>query len=313
MDPDGAKVVVRWPDAEQGAVRVVWREAPSASSGINVVWKNGPIVYLRNETDWVGVGRIGGLWPSTTYQCMFSDLPCRLECSHAILPVDRLAYKNSTHLPYPDEPISFRTFPDPRLTTGNHFKFVVSSCIMPNFPYLPFKGERIKGFDLLSDYIWSSDNVGGVAPTTTAIEQPEPIATPQVAAKNDTTSYEQSVSQEVTSTINEELQTESNESTSGLLATPSPVPALLSESAAANTEFMLLLGDFIYAEIPWYGGNNVESYRRLYRRAYGSPSFRKVFERLREFLVFNPTFIRAYHTTQAVFNIYDDHVSRPIC
>lgn len=47
-------------------------------------------------------------------------------------------------------------------------------------------------------------------------------------------------------------------------------------------EFMLFLGDFIYADVPMYFGDNVESYRRLYRRNYQSPSMRKVYEKLRK-------------------------------
>ncbi len=42
---------------------------------------------------------------------------------------DRLATLTSTLLPYPPKPITFRTFPDPRLP-GVHFKFVASSCLV---------------------------------------------------------------------------------------------------------------------------------------------------------------------------------------
>lgn len=54
------------------------------------------------------------------------------------------------------------------------------------------------------------------------------------------------------------------------------------DAAAPPTEFMLFLGDFIYADVPMYFGDNLEAYRRFYRRNYQSPSFRKVYERLRE-------------------------------
>ena len=207
--------------------------------------------------------------------------------------VDRLAYKNSTHLPYPEEPISFRTFPDPRLTTGNHFKFVVSSCMIPNFPYMAFKGDRIKGFDLLSDYIWSSP----VTPPITATEQPDPIAeaSPKASVKDKVASNEGSASPAVTTIIDEA------KSTSASLDTTTPAPVLLSDLSTVATEFMLLLGDFVYADIPSYGGDNVESYRRLYRRAYASPSFRKVYERLREFLMFGLQLNRAHGKTPSNF------------
>ena len=43
-------------------------------------------------------------------------------------------------------------------------------------------------------------------------------------------------------------------------------------------EFMLFLDD---ADVPYYFGDNLDAYRRLYRRRYQSPSFRRVYERLR--------------------------------
>ena len=49
-----------------------------------------------------------------------------------------------------------------------------------------------------------------------------------------------------------------------------------------STDFLLFLGDFIYADVPVYIGDNKEAYRRLYRRNFASPSFRKVYERLRK-------------------------------
>jgi len=57
----------------------------------------------------------------------------------------------------------------------------------------------------------------------------------------------------------------------------------------APPEFMLFLGDFIYADVPLYFGDSKDAYRRLYRRNYQSQSFRKVYERL------------------PIIHIYDDH------
>jgi alkaline phosphatase D len=51
---------------------------------------------------------------------------------------------------------------------------------------------------------------------------------------------------------------------------------------SSQAEFLLFLGDFIYADVPVYIGDNKEAYRRLYRRNYLSDSFRKIYERLRE-------------------------------
>jgi len=55
---------------------------------------------------------------------------------------------------------------------------------------------------------------------------------------------------------------------------------------------MLFLGDFIYADVPIYHGDSKHAYRRLYRRNYNSPSFRKVYERL------------------PIIHTYDDHEVR---
>jgi alkaline phosphatase D len=54
----------------------------------------------------------------------------------------------------------------------------------------------------------------------------------------------------------------------------------------APAEFMIFLGDFVYADVPIWWGDDQEAYQRLYRRTYQSPSFRKVYERLRELIQF---------------------------
>src|SRR6266567_2635566 len=48
-----------------------------------------------------------------------------------------------------------------------------------------------------------------------------------------------------------------------------------------DAQFMIFLGDFIYADVPVYFGDDKEAYRRLYRRNYQSPSFKKVYQQLR--------------------------------
>ena len=53
-------------------------------------------------------------------------------------------------------------------------------------------------------------------------------------------------------------------------------------SPPAITDFLLFLGDFIYADVPVYVGDDQEAYRRLYRRNYQSHSFRSVYEKLRK-------------------------------
>lgn len=144
-------------------------------------------------------------------------------------------------MPYPPAPLKFKTFPDPRLQTGSHFRFITTSCILPNFPYSPGHGSRIKGFDLLFTYLWGRSN----------------------SKSND-------ISEPTNSSY---IQNSTSLSSSGDIDTTSNKP-----SAA----FMLLLGDFIYSDVPVYFGEALESYLRLYRRNYASPSFRKVYERLRK-------------------------------
>lgn len=53
--------------------------------------------------------------------------------------------------------------------------------------------------------------------------------------------------------------------------------------------FFLQLGDLIYADVPYYAGPHILTYRKLYRNLFASESFRRVYERL------------------PVIGIYDDH------
>jgi len=50
----------------------------------------------------------------------------------------------------------------------------------------------------------------------------------------------------------------------------------------SSIDFLLFLGDFIYADVPVFIGDDRASYHRLYRRNYQSPSFRRVYEKLRK-------------------------------
>lgn len=111
---------------------------------------------------------------------------------------------------------------------------------MPNFPYRgPLRRKSIKGFDLLTDYLFSRSN----------------------------------------RTISQLSESESESSS------PSPIEQDKSEDTplSSQAEFLLFLGDFIYADAPLYIGDNKEAYRRLYRRNYRTDSFRKLYEKLRKF------------------------------
>jgi hypothetical protein len=170
---------------------------------------------------------------------------------HAHLPPDVLADANKTVLPYPAAPIPFRTFPDPRLQSARRFRFVASSCTVPNFPYRgPFHKRSIKGFDLLADYLHAKS-------------QPQP--------RHHASAHTQDVLLNDTTPVDALNATAPDDQTYSVVELEEPVP----------TEFMLFLGDFIYADVPFYGGDDKEAYRRLYRRNYQSTSYRRIYEQLR--------------------------------
>ncbi|KAH9924002.1 PhoD-like phosphatase-domain-containing protein [Epithele typhae] len=230
--PDAAKIVVRYPahNATDNLVRLSWRQVNPKATSNDAPWRDGPTTNLTSDLDWVQTVRLSGLWPKTTYEYRFHDA-------------------NNTLLSYPPEPIRFRTFPDPRLSSGSNFRFIASSCMTPNFPYMPFQGRRLKGLDLLADYIWPPEPSASTAPD---------FETPPDSV--------------------EELEGDRP-----------PPPELRLTPAPPPPEFMIFMGDFIYADVPVYFGDDAEAYRRLYRRNYNSPSFRKVYERL------------------PIFHTYDDH------
>ncbi|KAH9056623.1 PhoD-like phosphatase-domain-containing protein [Lactarius vividus] len=235
--PDAVKVTVRYPLFGDGAtehhVRVQWRPLAAAADDR---WKDGPILHLRPESDWTNTTKLTKLWPSTEYEYTLADIERRI-------------------LPYPTSPIRFRTFPDSRLLTGSHFRFVASSCLKPNFPYAPFQNRRIKGFDLLADYLF---------PEPAVIDTPK--AVPDSVASDNST--------ESPNPLKINVDIHANLSVS---AVQDVIPAT---EHAVPTEFMLFLGDFVYADVPTYHGDSTHAYRRLYRRNYNSPSFRKIYERL---------------------------------
>jgi alkaline phosphatase D len=121
---------------------------------------------------------------------------------------------------------------------------------MPNFPYVPFRSRRIKGFDLLARYLWPTPDK-----SVTGMD-----ATRNIKASDPNPPNLNSVPTWTTA---------SAPSTAVVI----PPPA----------EFLLFLGDFIYADVPLYFGDDKEAYRRLYRRNYLSNSFRKIYERLRRY------------------------------
>ncbi|KAF8652699.1 hypothetical protein AX16_004203 [Volvariella volvacea WC 439] len=211
--PDSVKVTARYPhhNLTEHVVRVLWRDPVQDDT-----WREGPVLNLTMANDWVGTARIDGLWPDTRYEYVLAKL-------------------DGSMLPYPLDPITFKTFPDPRLPGGNHFRFLATSCVTPNHPYNgPHYRNVIRGFDLMADYLFQEHTI-------------------------DASADAQQFQNEVQAT------------------------------ALPPAEFLLFLGDFIYADVPVYIGDNKEAYRRLYRRNYKSPSFRRIYERL------------------PIFHAYDDH------
>lgn len=53
-------------------VHIVWRQVLGSDDADDKPWKDGPVMNLTQELDWVRTVKLDGLWPSTTYECMFS-------------------------------------------------------------------------------------------------------------------------------------------------------------------------------------------------------------------------------------------------
>ena len=142
-------------------------------------------------------------------------------------------------MPYPSAPIRFRTFPDSRLLTGSHFRFVATSCLKPNFPYAPFQNRRIKGFDLLADYLF---------PEPIVVDTPETV--PDSAASDNST--ESPVPLKVNVDIHANLS---------VPVAPDVIPGALAAAERAvpvPTEFMLFL---VNRAIALYHEGHLTSYR----------------------------------------------------
>ncbi len=251
VQPDSVKVHIRYPqeNSTDGILLVKYR--PAIHDGQEgEMWQNGPSIQVQAIDDWVGSAVLASLWPNTTYECEDACVYVHILTHIKVTLTDILTNSTSHALPYPVSPLRFKTFPDHRLQTGSFFRFVTSSCLKHNFPYSPGAGNRIEGFELLSDNLWPSP--------ANAVQAESSYTATTIAsnAQGDASSLEVDLSS----------------------AMQGEVPP---------TEFLLLLGDFIYADVPYYFGDDKEAYSRLYRHTYASPSFRKIYEKLREcFLMF---------------------------
>ncbi|KAB5595684.1 hypothetical protein CTheo_922 [Ceratobasidium theobromae] len=255
------------PSPRTTSLRVQWRQTGPGTGLLDSAWTDGPTVEMSEARDWVGMAKLTGLQASAEYE-------------YRLVELDGTPWSSST--------LSFRTTPDPRLTQGSRFRFVSTSCVIPNFPYSAFiKGTRIKGFDLLADHIWPPQPESKEPPTKaqeqlvpppTAEESPDAVAhNTEPAATSDGLPSSTSTQVPITPSPLDDTQ-------SPIVFTELPPP-----KTAPVVEFLMMMGDFIYADVPYYFGDTLQAYRRLYRRVYASKSFRKLYERL------------------PVYNIYDDH------
>ncbi|ETW85567.1 hypothetical protein HETIRDRAFT_432282 [Heterobasidion irregulare TC 32-1] len=262
--PDAAKLFVRYPRPDHAtdgseesphSVRILWRRASDTGerSAAPDVWTDGPIISLTSAHDWANTTKLNDLWPSTEYEYILVDV------NKGLIPAISA------------KPIRFRTFPDSRLPGGSRFRFVVSSCVTPNFPYRPFHGRTIKGFDLLANYL----ALEKFPAAETVVELPSTDSA-DFESLNDSSSDPLGLNNIV------QLEANSTRVSRGSANSTTRV-------RSPRTEFLMFLGDFIYADVPVYFGEDKEAYRRLYRRNYQSPSFRKVYEQL------------------PIFHTYDDH------
>ena len=96
----------------------------------------------------------------------------------------------------------------------------MSSCLTPNFPYSPFHSKRIKGFDLLADYLFAEPTVVDTPGTVAYVKANDNVTESPIPLEND-------------------IGIETNES----VPVPEVVPAALETKpgGVAPTEFMLFL------------------------------------------------------------------------
>ncbi|KAG8973066.1 hypothetical protein FRB90_010023, partial [Tulasnella sp. 427] len=285
---DAVKIHIRYPGLIEdsslqsgvGVLKVVWREARTGAAETEAgMWKDGPVVQLSEENDWIGVAHLTKLWPAQTYQY-------------------RLAYPNSTFLPYPSTPLPFRTFPDPRLKYGTQFTFIASDGLRPNFPYKPSLSHlpQYPGFDLLKDHFFPDEEapLPVIKPTVVDSQDPVPEAEAQPSIvptlppqAND--SDDVPTPEPVAEPVAEPAATQSAdvpEPTRLHSMVQSILKPFMKKSKAAKTyyskppAFLLLLGDLLPHKAPLPFKTEQIDYSREFRSLFASPSFRAVYERL---------------------------------
>ncbi|KAG9038405.1 hypothetical protein FS837_001248 [Tulasnella sp. UAMH 9824] len=283
---DAVKIHIRYPGLIEdtslhsgvGVLKVVWREVSAASVESEAgLWKDGPVVQLSEENDWVGVAHLSKLWPAHNYQF-------------------RLAYPNSTFLPYPSTPLPFRTFPDPRQKYGTQFTFIASDGIRPNFPYKPSLSplSRYPGFDLLKEHFFPELEAPVTTVKPTVVDSQDPV--PEAEAQPPTSATPQvSVDDLVDCPPSPEPLAEPAETQNTEIPQPTPLvtkvwsilePFVTKPKPAKTTlyskppAFLLLLGDLLPQKAPLPFKTEQIDFSKEFRSLFASPSFRAVYERL---------------------------------
>ncbi|KAG8905629.1 hypothetical protein FRB99_008531 [Tulasnella sp. 403] len=167
---NAVKLQVRYPPYEDPSqpnglcvLKVQYREVDTYG-GDPQIWRDGPELKLRKINDWINVTNLTGLWPEHTYEFQLAKL-------------------DSTPLPYPSKPLSFRTFPDPKWTHGTKLKFIATSGVRLNFPYAPVPhANRFKGFDILAKYFVPLEEASRAADGPSNADSPPVTAQPPTFA-----------------------------------------------------------------------------------------------------------------------------------
>ena len=82
--PDAAKITVRYPlsgnNATEHNVVILWRPATPAAAE---PWSDGLTLHLQPDFDWTNTTKLTKLWPSTEYECTYTN--CPIICSKCAL------------------------------------------------------------------------------------------------------------------------------------------------------------------------------------------------------------------------------------
>jgi alkaline phosphatase D len=75
--PDAAKITVRYPplsgiNATEHDVIILWRPVTAAAAE---PWSDGLTLHLQPDFDWTNTTKLTKLWPSTEYECTYTNSP----------------------------------------------------------------------------------------------------------------------------------------------------------------------------------------------------------------------------------------------